>query len=81
MGSAQDKLEKKRMKAQYKLEKKHAKHQPVIPQEDPDVPKQNSSQTEQKVRPWYKDPGWLRAVVGILSLIVAIIAIVLSFYF
>jgi hypothetical protein len=85
---AQEKLEKKRIKAQYKLDKEKLKEQSVG---EPDrahpqygkprarEPLQQESTTPQvKEVPWYKNPAWLRAIAAIASLIVMIIAVVIS---
>lgn len=90
-----DKQDKKRLKAEYKLEKKRLKAQQSLATDSGSTPrtgfskKQEGSLTtrepgriqhpSEKVL-WYKDPGWIRALVGIASLIVAIIAILISLY-
>lgn len=88
MGS--DKEEKKQLKAQAKLEKKKFKAQKTSLDSEPKVSKKNErvtrietqqkSEKEKKV-PWYKNPDWLRAIAGIASVIVAVIAIIISLYY
>ncbi len=79
------KLEKKRLKAQVKLEKARAKAgaektEPSPPETPPQqVIVQAPAQPAEKL-PWYKDPEWVRALVAAASLIVALVAIVLTFY-
>ena len=65
-GDEKAKQEKKRLKAQTKAEKARAKYgtTPVTP-------------ATQSVR-WYKDPNWVKAIVAIASLIVMIIALIIT---
>ena len=95
MGSNKDKLEKKRLKAQIKLEKKRAKQDgqvqaaaAVKKQTKTDLAGKKVEAASGNVEtvpaagaqvPWYKNPDWLRAIAGIASLIVAIIAIIITF--
>jgi hypothetical protein len=90
-----DKQDKKRLKAEYKLEKKRLKAQQNLATVPGSTSRTEFSkehagsltarepgriqQPLEKV-PWYKDSGWIRALVGIASLIVAIIAILISLY-
>jgi hypothetical protein len=84
------KLEKKRLKAQAKLEKARAKaaeekDEPAsLPGEAQQEPKnvaiQVPSQEPVEKVPWYTNPDWVRAIAAIASLIVAVVAIVLTFY-
>ena len=90
-----DKQDKKRLKAEYKLEKKKLKAQQSRAMVPGSTPRTEFSreqagsltarepgriqQPSEKV-PWFKDSGWIRALVGIASLIVAIIAILISLY-
>jgi len=90
-----DKQEKKRLKAEYKVEKKRLKAQQNLARGSGSTPHTDFSkeqegslttqapgriqQPSEKV-PWYNDPGWIRALVGIASLVVAIIAILISLY-
>lgn len=69
-----EKIEKKRIKAHYKLEKKRLEVGSEASQ--PEVP----PVSQPKAVPWYKDPAWLRAIVGIASLIVAIISLFLIYF-
>jgi hypothetical protein len=83
----QEKLEKKRAKAQLKLEKKQGKQQPPL-SKSPESKEQirepdsrigsdarSSEPTEKIKEPWYKNPDWIRAIIGIASLIVAIVTL------
>jgi hypothetical protein len=81
------KLEKKRLKAQAKLEKARIeaaadKSEPLPSETVPpqQVIIQAPAQKPAEKVPWYKDPEWVRALVGFASLIVALVAIVLTFY-
>jgi hypothetical protein len=85
---AQIKLEKKRAK-ELKDAKVGVKDQDLHEEEKNDVKpdisrskkKSSLSKTTEAVHvPWYKDPDWLRAVIGIASLIVAIIAVLITLY-
>lgn len=92
MGSDKDKqkekLEKKRLKQQYKLEKKRQNIRPESTagttskkhMESTAKSKTEAIQTKTEVAkvPWYKNPDWIRALVGIITLIVAIIAIIIG---
>jgi hypothetical protein len=79
MGSDLEKAEKKRLKAQVKLEKKRNN------QDERLVSKKTSSagvssgtqkiETKPKTVPWYKNPDWVRAIVAIVTLIIALIAL------
>jgi hypothetical protein len=86
MGSKMDKLEKKRLKAQIKLEKKRLKeqqiHEPqVTPTSKPEPKPDSKASSGPKAKiPWYEDPGWIRALAAVLSLIVAIIALFVMLY-
>jgi hypothetical protein len=83
-----EKLEKKRLKQQYKLEKKGKSTQQESFVEtstkgyDKSLvkTKPDSTQVEPEVVkvPWYKNPDWIRAIAAIVSLLVAIIAIIIS---
>ncbi len=93
MGKDKDKLEKKRIKAEAKAQKKRLKagKEPVLaeteaPRTQPPttktiVPTEPSEQKERVEKvPWYKNPDWIRAIIGIASLIVAIIILMLNIY-
>ena len=78
-----EKQDKKRLKAELKLDKKRLKTQPpsssvgqefAVSQEPPKVKGQGEPV------PWYRDPAWVRAIIGIATLIVAIIALFVGFY-
>lgn len=82
-----DKEEKKRLKAQYKLDKKRLKVQEHLPPKNAErihtgYTSWGTSAAQEPVLeiPWYKNPVWLRAVAAIATLIVAIIALISSFY-
>ena len=82
MGS--DKEEKKRLKTQAKLGKKKAKAQKTKPeaQPEPGVSEKNDRSTVEKPKvPWYKNPDWIRAIAGIASVMVALIAIIITLYY
>ena len=74
MQNKQLKYEKKRLKAQLKYEKKYGRTSKnttnVV-----DTQQQNSN-----MQPWYKNPDWIRAIIGTASLIVAIIAVTITLY-
>ena len=83
MGSYEKKTEKKRLKAEHKTRKKQAKAEGSKPADEKTVerpPVKAPVPDQVKEKPWYKDPNWIRAAVAIASLIVAVIAIVLSFF-
>lgn len=92
MGKDKNKAEKKRLKAQIKHDKKRAKMAARAAtgiQEAKATPEERQKmgdgdehprELEKETRPWYKNPEWVRAIAAIASLIVAIIAIFLSFY-
>jgi hypothetical protein len=78
-----DKQEKKRLKAQYKLEKKRVKApEKFEPERLPGALERGEYKVPQRADkiPWYKDPAWLRAIAAIATLIVAIIALIVSLY-
>ena len=78
MGS--NKEEKKRLKAQAKLEKKKVKTRKTLLELG--VSEQSESLTDEEPKvPWYKNPDWIRAIVGIASVIVALIAIIITLYY
>jgi hypothetical protein len=80
MGS--DKEEKKRLKAQAKLEKKKLKAQNPRTEPEPGVFEKSESIPDEKPKvPWYKNPDWIRAIAGIASVIVGLIAIILTLYY
>ena len=62
----QYKLEKKRLKA----EKKRAKAEQAQGKEEPQTPV-----VQAETLPWYKDSAWIRTIIGIASLIVALVAL------
>ena len=68
MGDDKAKLDKKRMKAQLKAEKAKAKAGFDSKSQGP----------HENIKPWYKDPNWIRAVIAIATLVVAIIALLLT---
>lgn len=75
------KLEKKRVKALLKAEKARAKTVETAKGEG----KPTSQPTEVKVVmpapekiPWYKDPGWLRAIAAIATLIVLALTLIVT---
>ena len=83
MGSYEKKTEKKRLKAEHKTRKKQAKAEGSEPAHEKTIerpPAKATVRDQVKEKSWYKDPDWIRAVVAIASLIVAVIAIVLSFF-
>ena len=63
-----DKVEKKRLKAQVKAEKARIKAG-----DDPASPSQQAHPN-----PWYKDPNWVRVIIALATLIVTILALVLT---
>ena len=67
MGSDEAKLEKKRLKAQVKAEKARTK---AGIQAEP-------SPKPEKI-PWYKDPHWIRAIIGIATLVVMVITLIVA---
>lgn len=82
MGSERDdkekaKAEKKRLKAQLKAEKARLKAG-----ESSDKPKETEPAPAQQPQiiitmpsePWWKDPRWISAIIGIISLSLALIA-------
>lgn len=71
------KIKKKRLKAEYKIEKKILKT--VEEKDTTSEPTQPIVQTSGQI-PLYKDSGWLRAIIGLASLIVTIIAILITLY-
>ncbi|WP_455392172.1 hypothetical protein [[Eubacterium] cellulosolvens] len=89
-----EKLEKKRLKQQYKLEKKRLEAQAKVGQHQTPVhagekgyESTETRKTRARVRyeepkkvPWYKDPVWLRTIAAVASLIVMIIALIISLY-
>ena len=80
MGS--DKEEKKRLKAQAKFEKKKYKAQQTKAEPEPGVSKKSERITDEKPKvPWYKNPDWIRAIAGIASVIVALVAIIIALYY
>ena len=66
MGSDDAKMEKKRLKAQVKAEKARAKSVQPVPLDSA------------KAISWYKDPNWIRAIIAIVALVVAIITLALT---
>ncbi len=72
MGSKEkEKIEKKKAKAEVKKAKAEAK------------PKKETNIffSEKSEKPWYKDPGWLRAIAAIISVVVAVIGILLAQFY
>ena len=82
------KLEKKRLKTQVKLEKARARagtepgvsSSSEVKQAPTQVIVQPQAQEPKENVPWYKNPDWVRAIAAIASLVVAVVAIVLTFY-
>jgi hypothetical protein len=80
------KLEKKRMKALEKASK--IDEQPALADAPKSIEKTKGvdiktknelgNEVSEKKVSWYKDPDWIRAIVGIASLIVAVIAIMIT---
>ncbi len=69
MGSDQEKIEKKRLKAQVKVEKARAKA---------GLPSKTDSPPEEQInKSWYNDPNWVRAIVAIASLVIMIITMII----
>jgi anti-sigma-K factor RskA len=92
---AQAKLEKARAKAAKEKEEKTSPHPETQPEQEPEPkskPEKKVRPSPQQVIvqvpstapaekvPWYKNPEWVRALVATASLIVAMVAIVLTFY-
>jgi hypothetical protein len=76
MAKEKEKLEKKRLKARAKIEKAKAKKAPETRIEKSTV-HIHKGEVKKEV-PWYKNPGWIRAIIAIIALIVAIIGVLLS---
>ena len=76
MGSDEAKLEKKRLKAQVKAEKARAKSNLPLSDELSSQPISPSKPVE-KI-PWYKDPHWIKAIVGLATLVIMIITLALT---
>ena len=75
---------------QLKLEKKQQKASIKATTESPggtertasEAPKEPIAGSKSGTRvPWYKNPEWVRAIVGIVSVIIAVIAIIISLYY
>ena len=75
MGS--DKVEKKRQKAIYKADKKRAK---LDDERSSKMPRERTKETPRPIiikmpkEPWYKDPRWISAIIGAITLSLALIA-------
>ena len=67
------KLEKKRLKAQYKAEKARAKAGQVT-----EMPDKDQVMPLQETPPWYKDPNWIRAIVAIVALMVMVVTLMVT---
>ena len=89
MGSEKDekdmtKLEKKRLKAQYKAEKARVKAGQVTEMPDEGQVTPYQEQNVQAIVPprepsrWYKDPNWIRAIVAIATLIILVLTLILT---
>lgn len=92
MGSDEEKAEKKRLKAQYKLEKKRMKVLGTVELDDDAGKSSKKARLKRKSShdriehlrdknnklPWYKNPEWVRAIVAIISLVVTILAIIIT---
>lgn len=77
-----EKLEKKRIKAKYKAEKKKAKAEAKKAKAEAEKT-QPEKETNiilpgKEEKPWYKNPGWLRAIVAMVSVAVAVIGLLLA---
>jgi hypothetical protein len=78
------KLEKKRLKAQFKAEKARAKAAGGKPLEPAPAktptrhPEVKVVIPEQEKVPWYKNPDWVRAIAAIAALIVMAITLILT---
>ena len=76
MGS--DKVEKKREKAIYKAEKKRAK---LDDERSSKMTREQIKETPRPIiinmpkEPWYKDPRWISAIIGAVTLSLALITI------
>ncbi|MFO7872552.1 MAG: hypothetical protein R6U26_02805 [Candidatus Undinarchaeales archaeon] len=77
-----EKIEKKKAKAKYKTEKKKAKAEAKKTKAEAEKIKSKKETniffSNKSEKPWYKDPGWLRAIAAIISVIVAVIGILLA---
>ena len=89
---AQYKLDKKRVNAQEKSDARRAAKTESKSKHDykdssakphdyrPGKSRSVKSHKSLEKLPWYKDPAWIRALVAVLSLIVAIIALFIMLY-
>ncbi len=73
MGSDEAKIEKKRLKAQVKAEKARLKASSP-PSNELSPQSISSSQLVEKI-PWYKDPHWIRAIIGLATLVIMVITL------
>ncbi len=76
MGSDQEKIQKKRFKAQVKAEKARAKAG-LPPDNDPKAAIHPESPSVPIKIPWHKDPNWVRAIIAIASFVVMVITLVI----
>ena len=74
MGSDQEKIEKKRLKAQVKAEKARTKAG-LLP--EPEKPQAQSAEPQPKI-PWHKDPNWVRAIIAIVTLVVMLVTLIIT---
>ena len=75
MGSNEAKMEKKRLKAQVKAEKARLKAGSPPSNE---LSAQSISSSQPEKDPWYKDPHWVKAIVGLATLVIMIITLALT---
>ncbi len=88
MGSDREKEAKKKAKAELKMKKKGLNTDAPLPDSElPTVVARPASFEEPPTivtrdlppdKPWYKDPNWIRAIVGILALGVAVVGLLLT---
>jgi hypothetical protein len=89
MGDKYDeKLEKKRRKAEYKLQKKQLKEKyESAERKDETSGTADTDKTtiqvvlpKEEPKPWYKNPNWIRALASVATLIIVLITFYLTFY-